>query len=138
MYYSIDDIITDSQKVPCNFEITVPGLGYLHGAVGEDLKEQTKLELPLWISELLATSLISEDSDKAFVTLLQPKMFSPRVTNALKANAQSVDLRMQSDVFYYFAERWLALFSDTRLGETIIDALVKRAALISDYAHNHN
>lgn len=34
-YYDLDAILTDSQKIPCTFELTVPGLGYLSGNVGE-------------------------------------------------------------------------------------------------------
>ena len=55
-YYNIDAILTDAQvghgffyfkcksrllttkqKVPCTFELTVPGLGYLQGNAGEDV-----------------------------------------------------------------------------------------------------
>lgn len=61
------------QKVPCTFELTVPGLGYLQGNPGEDvwlqvllsirqcslaykkqMKQGTKVELPLWLGEMLA------------------------------------------------------------------------------------
>lgn len=37
-YYDIDAILTDAQKVPCTFEITIPGLGYLEGNPGEDVR----------------------------------------------------------------------------------------------------
>jgi GINS complex subunit 3 len=86
-YYDINEILTDSQvrdaiiaanwysnqnqKLPCNFEITIPGMGYLEGNAGKDvlltncsplrltdhgakLKQGTKLELPLWLGEMLA------------------------------------------------------------------------------------
>ena len=33
-YYDIDAILTDSQKLPCTFELDVPGLGYLDGNAG--------------------------------------------------------------------------------------------------------
>lgn len=91
-YYDVDAILTDAQvcaplrrsfafqtlilhacqKVPCTFELTVPGLGYLDGNTGQDvgsapdrniekrltrqiqMKQGTKVELPLWLGEMLA------------------------------------------------------------------------------------
>lgn len=36
-YYDVDAILTDAEKVPCTFELTVPGLGYLDGNSGGDV-----------------------------------------------------------------------------------------------------
>ena len=36
-YYNVDAILTDAQKVPCTFEIEVPGLGFLDGNSGTDV-----------------------------------------------------------------------------------------------------
>jgi hypothetical protein len=33
-YYDIDAILTDAQKLPCTFELEIPGLGYLDGNEG--------------------------------------------------------------------------------------------------------
>lgn len=33
-YYDVDAILTDAQKLPCTFELDVPGLGYLDGNPG--------------------------------------------------------------------------------------------------------
>lgn len=53
-YYDIDAILTDAQKVPCTFELTVPGLGYLEGNLAGPMKSGSKIELPLWLGEMLA------------------------------------------------------------------------------------
>lgn len=53
-YYDVDAILTDAQKVPCTFELTVPGLGYLEGNMSGDIKQGSKVELPLWLGEMLA------------------------------------------------------------------------------------
>ncbi len=50
-YYDVDAILTDAQKVPCTFELTVPGLGYLEGNMSGDMKQGSKVELPLWLGE---------------------------------------------------------------------------------------
>jgi GINS complex subunit 3 len=57
-YYSVDAILTDAQKVPCTFELTVPGLGFLEGNMGGDMKAGSKVELPLWLGEMLALSYV--------------------------------------------------------------------------------
>ncbi|MBE7180014.1 MAG: hypothetical protein INR71_02205 [Terriglobus roseus] len=36
-YYDIDAILTDAQKAPCTFDLSVPGLGYLEGNPGQDV-----------------------------------------------------------------------------------------------------
>lgn len=36
-YYDIDAILTDAQKVPCTFDINVPGLGYMEGNPGGEV-----------------------------------------------------------------------------------------------------
>ena len=41
-YYDIDAILTDAQKVPCTFEIDVPGLGFIDGNAGADVSLTTK------------------------------------------------------------------------------------------------
>jgi GINS complex subunit 3 len=36
-YYDIDAILTDAQKLPCTFELDVPGLGFIDGNAGGDV-----------------------------------------------------------------------------------------------------
>ena len=38
-YYDIDAILTDAHKVPCTFEIDVPGLGFLDENPGGDVSD---------------------------------------------------------------------------------------------------
>ena len=44
-YYSIDAILTDAQKVPCTFELDVPGLGYLDDNAGGDVRDNVSHSL---------------------------------------------------------------------------------------------
>lgn len=57
-YYDVDAILTDAQKVPCTFELTVPGLGFLEGNMSGDMKQGSKVELPLWLGEMLALRFV--------------------------------------------------------------------------------
>ncbi|GAB7350340.1 hypothetical protein MBLNU459_g0971t1 [Dothideomycetes sp. NU459] len=133
-YYNIDAILTDAQKVPCTFELSVPGLGYLQGNVGEDMKQGTKVELPLWLGEMLAVSHPSGASSLA--TLDLPPALSQRVMNALKADPKTVDLRAQAAHFYSIGARMLELFEEEDMVEILSDTFKQRSAEIADQAHN--
>lgn len=133
-YYDIDAILTDAQKVPCTFEITAPNLGYLNGNAGEDIKEGTKIELPLWLGEMLAVSQPSGNS--ALTTLDMPSSLSQRVMNALKADPKTVDLRAQAQHFYGIGARMLELFEEEDMIDVLTLTFKKRAAEIADQAHN--
>jgi hypothetical protein len=53
-YYDIDAILTDSQRIPCTFELDVPRIGYLVSDSQAGIQRGSKVELPLWIAEMLA------------------------------------------------------------------------------------
>ena len=44
-YYDVDAILTDAHKVPCTFEIDIPGLGYLDENPGGDVNSSSSLTL---------------------------------------------------------------------------------------------
>lgn len=46
-YYDIDAILTDAQKVPCTFELEVPGLGYIDDNAGADVSIVSIIKLRL-------------------------------------------------------------------------------------------
>ncbi|KAF2089334.1 DNA replication complex GINS protein PSF3 [Saccharata proteae CBS 121410] len=133
-YYDIDAILTDAQKVPCTFELTVPGLGYLDGNIGQDMKQGTKVELPLWLGEMLAVSAPSTTSTMA--TLDLPTALSARVINALKADPRTVDIRALAPHFYALGARMLELFEEEEMGEVLSETFKSRAKVIADQAHN--
>ena len=133
-YYDVDAILTDAQKVPVTFEIDVPGLGYLNGNVGGGIKAGTKVELPLWLGEMLAVSQPAGVS--ALVTLDLPSALSQRVINALKADPKTVDVRAQAPHFYAIGTRMLELFEEEELVDVLTETFRKRAAEIADQAHN--
>jgi GINS complex subunit 3 len=136
-YYSVDAILTDAQKVPCTFELTVPGLGFLEGNMGGDMKAGSKVELPLWLGEMLALSYVLLPSvllkyyakkknsqslnTSSLVTLDPPSALSPRVLNALKADPRTVDLRALAPHFYGLGARILELFEEEEMIEVLSD-----------------
>lgn len=142
-YYDIDAILTDAQKVPCTFELDVPGLGFVDGNAGGDVRQDDatslsfqfifstvselttpqikrgmRTTLPLWLGELLAVQRLG---NSAIVNLDLPETLSPRVLNALKADPKSVDMRALAQHFYGLAARVLDLFEE----EEIVDILTE-------------
>ncbi|OQE20626.1 hypothetical protein PENFLA_c016G02793 [Penicillium flavigenum] len=133
-YYDIDSILTDAQKLPCTFELEVPGLGILEGNAGEDIKAGTRIDLPLWLGEML--SIGARLGTSRLVTLDMPEALSERVMNALKADPRTLDLRALAPHFYNLSERILELFEEEEMVDVLGDAFKKRAADIADHAHN--
>jgi len=136
-YYDVDAILTDAQKVPCTFALDVPGLGYLDNNPSHALKLGTRIDLPLWLGEQLALSSASATSSKSLVDLDLPASLTPRVMNALKADAKSVDLRAQAQHFYGLSARVLDLFDEEEVDLAVLmNTFRKRAAEIGDHAVN--
>ncbi|EXJ95271.1 DNA replication complex GINS protein psf3 [Capronia coronata CBS 617.96] len=135
-YYDVDAILTDSQKLPCTFELDVPGLGYLEGNVGGMVKAGTKIDLPMWLGIMLAVSTGNAPDSSQLVTLDFPTPLQQRVINALKADPRTVDLRAQAPHFYALGARIMELFDDTAVLDTLINTFKMRAAEIADQAHN--
>lgn len=128
-YFSPDAILTDAQKVPCTFELAVPQLAALNGGAG--VEAGTKLELPLWLGEMLAVSKpggssgASSSAAQSLAALDMPAALGARVLNALRADPRAVDIRAQAPWFYALGERMLELFDDEDLIEVLEEVSVK-------------
>lgn len=133
-YYNIDAILTDAQKVPTTFSLTVPGLGYMEGSPSTALTSGTTLQLPLWLAEILAVS--QSLGTAPMVTIDMPPSLQPRVLNALKADPRMVDLRQQATQFYALGARMLELFEEDELVDVLLETWRTRAASIGDHANN--
>ncbi|KAI0019850.1 hypothetical protein F4780DRAFT_745171 [Xylariomycetidae sp. FL0641] len=137
-YYDVDAILTDAEKVPCKFELDVPELGYLDNNPAHPLKTGTSVNLPLWLSELLALASrapsSTEDDPKSFVSLELPSALSNEVMAALKADPRAVPLRDQSHNFYGLGTRMLDLFDERDLCAILRRTFVTRASDIALHA----
>ncbi|CAD6581297.1 MAG: DNA replication protein [Alectoria sarmentosa] len=134
-YYDIDAILTDAQKVPCTFDLDIPGLGYLDENAGGDIKSGTRVSLPLWLSTLLAVQRLGPSS-QPLCALDLPASISPRVLAALKAGPKTVDLRQLASHYYELAARVLELFEEEEIVDVLSETFKERAAEIADHAHN--
>ncbi|KAI7089227.1 hypothetical protein KC356_g2646 [Hortaea werneckii] len=134
-YYSPTAILTDSQKAPTTFTLAVPTLTPLNN--GSAIEEGTKLDLPLWLAEMLAVSKpAGPASPTSLASLDMPFALGPRVLNALKADPKSVDVRAQAPWFYGLGERMLELFEDEEVGEVLLETFKQRALEIADKSQN--
>jgi GINS complex subunit 3 len=83
------------------------------------MKEGTKVEIPLWLGEMLAVSQTSTNVSN--VTLDLPDALSTKVLNALRADPKTVELRPLVPHFYSLGTRILELFEDEDLAEVLTD-----------------
>lgn len=118
-YYSPAAILTDAQKAPTTFSLSVPALSPLNNSSTVD--QGTKLDLPLWMAEMLAVSKPAGPSSNSLATLDMPAALNMRVLNALRADPRSVDLRAQAQWFYGLGERMLELFEEEEVGSVLND-----------------
>lgn len=134
MYYDIDAIETEGQRVPTKFNVSVPNLEYVSGS-REIIEEGATLELPLWLAGQLAQVSVNPDvGDLSFAELEAPAAFSPDVINALKSAPLAIDLAEQSPVFTFLALRWIEHFDAPELAAVLYDAVQQRSAEIYDFA----
>lgn len=135
-YYDINDVLSDGEKIPCKFNLSVPGLGYLEGNAGKHMEKDTKLDLPLWLAEVLAVCATLENTQDSFIELLEPEFVAPKVMNAIRAAPCSVDLHSICANYYRLCEKWAAMFNDKPLVDAVMAMFKERAMEIDNYASN--
>lgn len=137
-YYDLDSILADGERIPCRFNISVPGLGYLEGNPGKPIDQGTKIELPLWLAEILAICELLLDCQTSFIDLSEPEFISSKVANAVKTGPTSIDLHKFLAHYYTLAEKWCTIFTEPELVETIMTLFKERATQINNHASNTN
>lgn len=101
------------------FELAVPQLAALNN--GSAVEQGTKLDLPLWMAEMLAVSKPAGPQSSSLGSLDLPSALGQRVMNALRADPKSVDLRAQAQWFYGVGERMLELFEEEETVEVLTE-----------------
>ncbi|KAK4237121.1 hypothetical protein C8A03DRAFT_34934 [Achaetomium macrosporum] len=133
-YYDIDSILTDAEKIPCTFQLDVPDLGYLDNTPTQPLKAGTRVNLPLWLAEMLVIANSGDIEGKPFVTFDLPPGLGNDVVQALKADPRAVPLRDQSPHFYGLAARLMELLDEKELATVLRKTFVVRASEIALHA----
>lgn len=95
------------------------GLGYLDECSGSpDMPEGSKIELPFWLTTILAT--------RNMVKLELPKCFDKNFKKSLLADPRVVDLRECCFYFYELGHKLSVLTEDSGLGQMLLKALEVR------------
>ena len=84
------------------------------------IKKGSHVSIPLWLGGFLGLQKVGPST---FVKLELPASLAPRVLNALKADARTVDLRALAPHFYELAARVLELEEDEDVIEELSDVL---------------
>lgn len=82
-YYNIDAILTDAQKVPCTFDLDIPGLGYLDENPGGDVNSPIPIPLPHRIPPMQKREKTKEEKEKTLTMLKTDQIRHPSVTSPL-------------------------------------------------------
>lgn len=53
-YWDPEDVLAETQRVPCTFNVDLPGMGFLEGTDEADVRKNARAELPYWMAALLA------------------------------------------------------------------------------------
>ncbi|CAN3371765.1 hypothetical protein DIURU_002979 [Diutina rugosa] len=138
MYYDLDDILADAQKVSCRFNENVPGLGYLEGNPRGDMEAGTKIDLPFWLASVLNLVPANDENTHTFLEIDNPEFVNMKVINAIKTSPTSVDLHRIAAHYYALIIKYCEMYRDEQLVATVMDMLRVRAIEINNFAFNAN
>uniref|UniRef100_K3W7Q5 Uncharacterized protein n=1 Tax=Globisporangium ultimum (strain ATCC 200006 / CBS 805.95 / DAOM BR144) TaxID=431595 RepID=K3W7Q5_GLOUD len=114
-YFDINDILAGDERLKCTFATDAIDCAYLDpSCVGEDLKQGTAVELPMWLAEPLA--------GRGDVALEVPHYLTKRFRRMIKAGPSSVNLRDFTAYFYEVGQHLLPLV-DEESGKEIEEIL---------------
>jgi len=136
-YYSLDQLLAENQKIPCIFNIKVPGMGYLEGTHERDIQAYTALEIPFWLASILSQQ---EDDDEAqsYLTIQMPPAFNLQIRNALAASTKNVNLKnlaaVSGGAWYESGMALLDMIDDLKLKVVLHKTFSDRLADVMDLA----
>ncbi len=107
--------------VPTVFKFDSAGLGHLaqigktkgekqHRQVAQLVKQDTKMDLPLWLAIVMST--------RGIVDLMKPLYLTPKYFQKLKAGADVVSMHTQSPYVFEIMMKLCALYPDDTVIET--------------------
>ncbi|KAF9539997.1 DNA replication protein [Mortierella hygrophila] len=131
-YYDIDAILAEDQNVKCAFQSNIPGLAWLEGGHDDALKAGSRFDIPFW----LARELVEHDEETVGIDIETPEYFGPKVRNALRADANTVDLTKQCPNFFRFGTVYLQLVDDVALSGVMEEAFKARLQMTMDHTQS--
>nr|ACO14979.1 DNA replication complex GINS protein PSF3 [Caligus clemensi] len=127
-YLDLHDILATSYRIPVKTSNALSGLGFLDPSLGlDDLPENFKVELPLW----MVLPLLRHGLEPDF-----PKSYSTGHREILEADPCVVDLHKAGPYFYENGKYLISKFGThpdaERLGKVLPEVLRKRFRMIMD------
>eukprot|EP01041_Mallomonas_annulata_P005413 gene5413-10834_t len=111
-YLDIDQILAEEERLPCEFLINAKGLGMLDTSLkAEDLPAHSKIDLPLWLSQVLA--------EKNMVEVEIPKHFGARMRDEIMAGPSAMRLKDFSNYFFEVGLKLCKIKKDGDLQRTL-------------------
>ncbi|KAF0682854.1 Aste57867_25041 [Aphanomyces stellatus] len=115
-YYSVDELLAEEERVTCVFQAEAAGCGYMDPSTeGDDILENTKLDLPLWLAAALARH--------GTVNVQVPTCLSARYRNVIKAGPSAANLRDMNPYFFELGKAVLPLLANETESQEIDDIL---------------
>ena len=103
-YWSIDSFLAGEEKVKTLIQCEVSDYGFMISEVKEDIEENEKIQMPLWIAkELYANEKVD---------LAVPKFFSQSYRNILLAGPTVSNIKEKTDYFYEIAFMLASVLKD--------------------------
>ena len=132
-FFSIDDILTCQQRVPCQFELPVYRLGFLNpNSSDEHLQVGTKMELPLWLARVLCSRR------RQIISVGLPRAYREFQRDILSADANVVDLYKLGPYYYSLGVKLLCFEHLERadLSKSLLETFLNRFRWIMDSSQN--
>ncbi|XP_074646777.1 DNA replication complex GINS protein PSF3-like [Tubulanus polymorphus] len=132
-YFSIDDILSSQERIPCKFITPVKRLGFLDpSADSEDLSANSKLELPYWLARALCSR------KRHIVSIEIPKQYREGNRHIYQADPNVVDLHKMGPYFYTFGTQLLSFghTESTDIAKTLLTTFQGRFRRIMDCSQN--
>ncbi|XP_064467012.1 DNA replication complex GINS protein PSF3-like [Ornithodoros turicata] len=130
-YFSLDEILTTNERIPCKIELSIPNFGSLDpSSESPDLKPGTKLDLPLWLARQLL--------NRHVIAVEVPKVYRETYREILSADAAAVDLYRLQPHFYNFGLHIqnLPVLDADDISQALIQAFKSRLRKIMDRSQN--
>ncbi|CAC5390353.1 GINS3 [Mytilus coruscus] len=117
-YFSISDILTTQERLPCKVELPIYRLGYLDtSSTSDDLQPGTKLDLSFWMARALCSR------KRHIVSVEMPRPYREGYREILTADANVVDLHKLGPYYYSY-------------GVTVTECFQTRIRKIMDSSQN--
>ncbi|XP_003743944.2 DNA replication complex GINS protein PSF3 [Galendromus occidentalis] len=130
-YFSCDEILMLSERTPVVVSKEVSRLGFLDPSSDEEnLKKNTKLELPLWLAKHLYNMYC--------VDIQLPEAFSSYSVNVMRADSSIVDLKRLQPNYYQVGRQLMALLpaEAQQISDLLVTTYKGRFRKIFDCAQN--